>query len=139
MKRSYEEPTATAGDTAGEQSGKPIPYKGYTDWREWVDANYTKFLDNGIKAGDPSFYRFLMEHREHKLRQQAQSYLRSKWHIIPTGLRPVRKQKLTREEFIENVNKVRIRNGEPELLVIDREEEQDIRKEGLERIMGDDD
>ena len=91
-----------------------IPYKGYSDWREWVDVNRIKFAEGSLKRGDPNFYRFLISHKKDKLREQAEIY------IIVKGYVTVHRRKITpeeRDEFIEGINNARAKKGRPPLII----------------------
>ena len=135
MKHSYEESTASAKNVNEEQPETHIRYRGYQDWKDWLDNNHFKFSDGSIKSNNPSFYRFLTKN---KLLLKAQSYLKIKWDITIARRKVSGKKKisakeytinaddaarkaLSRDIFIDKINKIRAADAKSLLQVIERE------------------
>ena len=114
---------------------RSISYKKYPDWKDWLNDNHDKFFDGRIKAGNPSFYRFLTKNR---ILNEAQAYLKKEWGIeyvrgkIHSGnksgkpgsiatVRTDKPPKISREELVDRINEIRAKQNAPPLVIIEKQ------------------
>ena len=104
-------------DLTSEDEAESLPYGDHLDWTDWLGANLALFQYGRIRENDPAFFKFLTDN---KVLHQAQLYLRKLGCVPLPGEVPSKSYTIPREEFIRNVNEVRISKGKSPLRVFNR-------------------